>query len=196
MEPESLYMPPFLLGERQMRKSILILSVLLMIVLPFTAFAAGSAPVTTKKYPVSHVYPNKWDREIIFTCTGDSVNGSIPNKTISAANLSTIRGWFLYEVEAYPTDGGTAPDAASVFILDSDGMDLLGSEDGGTTPYAGSNLIHATLKRSCFPNKYLPRAGKHVNYYPKITRPIILKVIDQGAASGNWTVVLKFFKGD
>ena len=179
-----------------MRKLLSLILACSMVLMASSVWAAGSAPVTTKKYPVSHVYPNKWDREIIFTCTGDSVNGSIPNTTISAANLSTIRGWFLYEVEAYPTDGGTAPDAASVFILDSDGMDLLGSEDGGTTPYAGSNLIHATLKRSCFPNKYLPRAGKHVNYYPKITRPIILKVIDQGAASGNWTVVLKFFKGD
>jgi hypothetical protein len=90
----------------------------------------------------------------------------------------------------------TRPDAASAFIVNENGFDLLGSEDGSTTAYAGLNLIHATLARSTFPNMYLARAGLHSNYFPEITGALTLKQIDQATALAAWTVELTFVKGD
>ncbi|MBA7713240.1 hypothetical protein ES703_122240 [subsurface metagenome] len=68
---------------------------------------------------------------------------------------------------------------------------MLGSEDGGTTAYNGLNLIHATLKRFCFPNLYTPRAGLHMNYFPLVKSLLTLKVSDS-AANATITIVLIF----
>jgi hypothetical protein len=54
-----------------------------------------------------------------------------------------IKGRYLRQVEAFPTSGGTAPDAADVTVKDSDGLDLLNA--------GGANLIHATNKQSVYP---------------------------------------------
>ena len=54
-----------------------------------------------------------------------------------------IRGRELSKVEAFPTVGGTAPDAADVTVKDSDGLDLLNA--------GGVNLIHATAKQAIYP---------------------------------------------
>ena len=133
---------------------------------------------------------------VTFVCTGGS-SGTIPNTVMSASTYNYLtksnNPWWLYEVTAYPTSGGTAPDAASVFVLETGtGLYLLGSEDGGTTAYNGLNLIHATLSRSCFPNMYIPRAGIHKDYFAPIKNNITLIVADQATASANWTVVFTF----
>jgi len=132
-------------------------------------------------------------RQVTFTCTGDASDGSIPNTDTNTAITGYIKGFYLYKVEAFPTDGGTAPDAADVLIYDSDGLDLLGSEDGSTA-YAGLGLIHATLKRSCLPNMHLPRADLHVNFYPSINGALTLDVVNQATASAEYTIVLTFVK--
>lgn len=54
-----------------------------------------------------------------------------------------IKGRELSKVEAFPTSGGTAPDAANVTVSDSDGLDLLNGN--------GTSLIHATDKKSTYP---------------------------------------------
>jgi hypothetical protein len=79
-------------------------------------------------------------------------------------------------------------------IYDANGLDLLGSIDGGTTAYAGLTLIHATLVRRCLPNLYLPRAGLHVNYYPVVTGTLTLDVDNQATVSADWTIVLTFVR--
>jgi hypothetical protein len=129
-----------------------------------------------------------------FLCVGDSGDGSIPNTDIPSSDMQYLigRNMQLVQVEAFPTAGGPAPDPADVFILDANNMDLLGSEDGGTTAYEGLGLISATLKRACIPNMYTPRAGLHVNYYPIMKSTITLKVSGQGTVSAKWTVVLTF----
>ena len=100
----------------------------------------------------------------------------------------------LYQVEAYPTAGGTAPDAADVFILDADGMDLLGSVDGSTTAYRGLNLIHATLKYATTPDIYHLGQTAHADYHPVVTEALTLKVSNQATARADWTIVLTFIK--
>lgn len=170
-----------------MKKLLTILIIICLIAFSGSAWAAGTAPQTLEKV-------SKYIRTITFVCVGDSGNGSIPNTATNTANTAFIRGWYLTKVEAFPTSGGTAPDAADVMIYDSDGLDLLGSEDGGTTAWAGLTLIHATLKRACVPNLYLPRAGLHVNYYPAITGALTLDVDNQGTNDAEATVVLTFVK--
>ena len=172
-----------------------ILAVVLGLMFLFVGVAWGTVGTVTQ---VGLQYGEAGNRDafrtIVFTCIGDVSNGSIPNTDTSAALTTFIKGWYLYKVEAFPTSGGTAPDAADVMIYDSDGLDLLGSEDGGTTAYAGLTLIHATLKRTCLPNLYLPRAGLHVNFYHPIASVLTLDVDNQGTASADYTIVLTFVK--
>lgn len=125
-----------------------------------------------------------------FACTGDSSNGSIPNTALSSLYLKEIIGLYLFTVSAYPTSGGTAPDAADVFILDGGGEDLLGSADGGTTANKGANLIHATLKKTTYPYSY--QAGAF--WFPAINTGLTLKVASQATASANYTIELVFVR--
>jgi len=138
------------------------------------------------------------------TSSGDFDNftlsntGTVPETAVPTwftNYLAKEKPYYLYRVEARPTSGGTAPDAASVFLFDANGMDLLGSEDG-TTAYSGLNLIHATLPRATVPNLYLPRAGSHLNYFPEIAGTLSMKVIDQSTASADFTIDLIFVEGD
>ncbi|MCK5610953.1 hypothetical protein KAR91_54275 [Candidatus Pacearchaeota archaeon] len=176
-----------------MKKLFLVLLAVLL-VLPVGAYAAGDVTQGTV-IDVGEVRLNSHPtRTITFLCVGDSGDGSIPNTDLTVANFEKVKGWYLYEVEAYPTSGGPAPDAADVFILDENTIDLLESEDGGTTAYAGLTLIHATLGRVAKPNMYLPRAGLHVNYYPIIKNTITLKVANQGTVSADWTIVMTFVR--
>jgi len=179
-----------------MRKAILILSMALFLLIPNMAWATvGSCLISQGKYQVAGTLGEEV-RTLVFTCVGDVTDGSIPDTEMSASNLNFIKGWCLRKVEAYQTTVGVGDDAdeGSIFILDSDGMDLLGSEDGGTTPYAGKYMIHATLKRMCFLNVYLPRAGLHTNFYTEVTNLLTLRVIDQDTGSADYTVVLTFRK--
>lgn len=168
-------------------KKILYLTLVLYLLSSVAALAAG----VVSQMPAT-ISDNT--RTITFTCIADSAAATIPNTDTNSSNTAFIKGWYLYSVEAFPTTGGTAPDAADVMIYDADGLDLLGSEDGGTTAYAGLALIHATLKRRVLPNLYLPRAGLHVNFAPIITGALTLDVDNQATNSANFTVVLTFVR--
>lgn len=146
-------------------------------------YAAGSCTQT-------YDYRGKTSNTYLVTliCTGDSSDGSIPNTVISGGN--EYIGMYLYSVTAFPTSGGTAPDAADVFILDSDGEDLLGSVDGGTTALKGANLIHATLTKTTLPySTYLS-----MHYFPSVTSSLTLKVANQATNSANYTIKIKFVR--
>ncbi len=177
-----------------MKKLTVLLTITLVFAMAGISWAAGSCVQRPENYPDSG------ERHVIFTCTGDAADGSIPSTAIAgntqtdSAMTAFIKGYRFYEIEVYPTAGGTAPDAADVFILTTAGLDLLGSEDGGTTAYQGLNLIHATLSRVAFPDAYIPRAGAHAFYHPLITGALQLKVANQATASANYTVILKTYK--
>ena len=71
---------------------------------------------------VSQSYDVSADRNIVvvtIVCTGDSSNGSIPSTALNADTMEAIAGKYLYTISAYPTAGGTPPDAADVFIMDA-----------------------------------------------------------------------------
>ena len=154
---------------------------------PSIAFAAVAAE---SRLQVKNIeYPSSEKRIVRFLCTGN-----IDNTDLSANGLKFIRGWYLYEVTAYPESGGTAPDAADVMIYDANGMDLLGSVDGGTTPYRGAGLIHATLTRTCIPDKYIANTGTHQPFFPVIMNTITLDVDNQGTAAATFYVDLIFVR--
>lgn len=168
-------------------KKITLIILALVLFLPSLCWStAAVVSQTTNSIPEAGI------RQIIFTCTGASTDGSIPVTATSTANTMFIKGYQLIRVDAYPTTGGTAPDAADVFILDANGLDLLGCVDGSTTPYAGANLIHATLPKAALPDIYVLGKTTHYNYEPVITGGLSLKVINQATASANYTVVLTF----
>jgi hypothetical protein len=161
---------------------LLILASMVLIAGVFSAFAAGSCTQTPASYQAGYVM-------VTLACTGDAANGSIPNTAIATATMNILKGThYLYTVAAYPTSGGTAPDAADVFILDANGEDLLGSVDGGTTANKGANLIHATLKKTTLP--YSGYLGMH--YFPAVMNTLTLKVANQATVSANYTVELVF----
>lgn len=178
----------------------LILAVWLVTVLLFIAsisWAAGTVTVTKGFTRVDGV-GNAVSRTLVFTCVGDSSDGSIPNTSTGTAlsdgstPTTWIKGWYLYRVISDP--GAVAPDAADVFVLDANSIDLLGSEDNGTTAYNGLNLIHATLSRTAIPNMYIPRGGEHINFYPEITGDLTLKVSNQATVSATYVITLVFVK--
>jgi hypothetical protein len=115
-------------------------------------------------------------------CTGDSANGSIPTQTISSGVITLLSNkYFLVNVKAYPTSGGTAPDAADVTV-NMDGLDLLGGK--------GVNLIHATATQDVVPYSTFMSAWRYV----LVTSALTVAVANQATNSANYTIELQFSK--
>lgn len=151
--------------------------VFIAVLFSVNAWAAGSCVQSMVDLPL--LTPGA--EAIKFVCTGDSSNGSIPNTDIDSTFYALIKGTYLYSVTAYPTSGGTAPDAADVTVT-MDGLDLLGGK--------GVNLIHATATYSTAPYNALM-----VSYFfPLITSLPTVAVANEATASCNYTLILKFVR--
>ncbi len=171
-----------------MKKTLLIFALALALLFPsslWSAVAPGSCTQTQREYTNGSMFV------VRLACTGSVDDGSIPNTAISSAVITSLTGkYYLYTISAYPTSGGTAPDAADVFVLDANLEDLLGSVDGGTTANKGANLIHATLKKTTMPySNYLSSA-----YFPSVLNTLTLKVSNQATVSANFTIELVFVR--
>ena len=159
-----------------MKKLLLIAAIIAALAIPGSSWAVGSCTQTATKDKDSSVV------SITFACTGDAANGSIPDTDVSAANMALVLDKAaLNSVVAYPTSGGTAPDAADVQIL-MNSMDLLGG--------LGTNLIHATATQGLNPSSTF--TGD--TWFPIITGTLTLKVSNQATASANYTVKLLFYR--
>jgi hypothetical protein len=154
----------------------IILTVLAVLLMASNLYAAdGSCTQTAASYPGGFYV-------VTFACTGDSATGAIPNQTVSTGAMSILKGYYyLYQVVAYPTPGGTAPDAADVTVS-MDNQDLLGTK--------GVNLIHATATYDTHPYSAFMTAYR----YPAITSNVSMAVANQATASANYTVKLIFVK--
>lgn len=154
-------------------KKIFIASLIIAFFLPVSALAAGSCTESVKQYTGGFV-------AISLACTGDATNGSVPNTSLSASALALIQGThYLFMVSAYPTSGGTAPDAADITILDGT-YDVLGGK--------GVNLIHATARQDTYPYSTFISNWR---YWP-ITGGLTLAVANQSTASANFTIEMVF----
>ena len=135
--------------------------------------AAGSCTETVEAWTGGFV-------TVRLACTGDSANGSIPTITISTDTMNLVKGThYLYQVKAYPTSGGTAPDAADVTV-NMNGADLLGGK--------GVNLIHATATYDTLPYS----AFMSTYRYPAINGTVTVAVANQATNSANYTIELIF----
>ena len=159
-----------------MKKLLLIAALIVALAIPVSAWAAGSCTQTATRDASSSTIMIK------FVCTGDGAAGTIPDTDINTANMALIKDrTFFYNATAYPTSGGTAPDAADVQIT-MNGMDLLGAK--------GVNLIHATATQDTAPYSAFMASYR----YPAVTNTVTLKVANQATASANWTIELLFVK--
>ena len=95
-----------------------------------------------------------------------------------SALTSIIKGKYLRMVEAFPTAGGTAPDAADVTVKDADGLDLL--NDGG------AELIHATAKQAVYP------LMNDVSAKMLVTGALTIGIANQETNGANFTIRLYF----
>lgn len=119
---------------------------------------------------------------VTLTCTGDSTNGSLPTQTISSAVITLLDSkYYLYNVKAYPTSGGKAPDAADVTV-NMDGQDLLGGKGTNLIPASGAN---DTAPYSAFTSTWR---------YPLITSALTVIVANEATTSCNYTIELIFKK--
>jgi hypothetical protein len=158
-----------------MKKLLLIAAIVTVLAFPGVLLAAGSCTQSAVADAGSRYVLIK------FVCTGASDDGSIPATPISAANMKLIQDKTrLLSVMAYPTSGGTAPDAANV-TLTMNGQDLLGG--------AGANLIHATATQDAYPLN----TGGDIRF-PLITNTVTLGVAAQATVSANYTIEATFGK--
>jgi len=163
-----------------MKRLIIIISLSLLLAFPAVSFGASVVQGSVVDVGEDRLNSNP-TRTLEFVCVGNP-----DNEEMTVRNYEKVKGWCLTWIEVIP--GTTPPDAASIFVLDEEDMDLLGCEDGETTPYAGYLMIDADYKRACYPNLFLTRAGLHTNYFPPVMNLLTLKVIDQGTADGMFTV--------
>jgi hypothetical protein len=176
---------------------VLLLSLVMLATAPGLALAvdhvAGTCIQTLTQYGISaSMSVGNPIVSLKFTCTADNEDGTIPNQTVTTANMNKLKGqYFLYLVSAYPVTGesAVAPDAADVLILDAAGFDLLGSTDGSTA-VKGAGLIDATLKKTVAP--YLSSAPAW--YFPPIMSTLTLVVSGQATHSATYVVELTFGK--
>jgi hypothetical protein len=151
------------------------LAILAILFMASNLWAAGSCTQT-----VEHML--NADLVVTLVCTGDSANGSIPTQTIDSGAIELLNLIYrMVDVRAYPTSGGTAPDAADIAIYQN-GQDLLGGK--------GVNLIHATATYNTAPYS----AFMSAYYYPLITAALTLTVANQATNSANYTIELIFSK--
>lgn len=156
-----------------MKKLTAIIIGIVFLLIPVSAFAAGSCTESAKQFTGGFVI-------ISLACTGDSSTGSIPNTALSSSALALIQGThYLYMVSAYPTSGGTAPDAADVTILDGT-YDILGGK--------GVNLIHATARQDSYPYSTFISSWR---YWP-VVNGLTIAVANQATASANFTIEMTF----
>lgn len=124
--------------------------------------------------------------EITYVITANAGDGVVTAISTDSSKIQypvqtyteLIRGKALKMVEAFPTVGGTAPDAADVTVKDSDGLDLLNGN--------GVNLIHATAKRSTY-----PMIGAQAATIP-VRGALTVGVANQATASADFTLRLTF----
>ena len=159
-----------------MKKILAIVALIVVLVIP--GFSVAATPGACTESVVRDASSTMVT--VTLACTGNSANGTFPTITLSDDVMTLLKDkYLLYEVWAFPTPAGTAPDAADVTV-NMDGQDLLGTK--------GVNLIHATATYDTFPYSSFMSAYR----YPLIVNTITIGIANQATASANLTLRLIF----
>ena len=168
-----------------MKKKLLGLLLVLLLGLPLVALSAELVTEGELQKSGKGIY------EVAYTLQTDT-SGDITATTFSDDLVAKVKGKWLMHVEAFPTVGGTAPDAADVVVKDENGIYVLGSIDGGVTAKNGLSLIHATIPKACLPAMYLTGTTAFVNYYWPIRGALTFDILNQGTNTAHITLVFVF----
>jgi len=161
----------------------ILITILAFILMASPLYAAMTCTESVANYTGGAVW-------VTLACKGATADDGSDDVDLSDATMSLLSGkYYLYAVYTRPTSGGTAPDAANVFILDkTTGEDYLGSADAGTTANKGANLIHATLPKSTMPYSY-----HMLNwFYFPVRGDLSVRVTGQATVGGDFTIELNF----
>ena len=172
-----------------MKKTILIIALALALMIPSSLWAAAGSCASSLWAAAGSCVQTPYNYagggfRVTLVCTGGTAGetGTIPTQTIDTDTMLLLTGiYYLYQVEAKPTAGGTAPDAGDVAVLMS-GVDQLGAK--------GVDLIHATETRATFP--YSAFMSSYA--YPLVRSAITVTVANQITASANFTIELIFVR--
>jgi len=168
-----------------MKKLISVLLIMGLLLVAIPSLAVESVVEGSLERSGTEIY------EVAFTIT-TAADGSVTATAFSDTLIASLKGKYFLQVDAFPTPGGTAPDAADVVVKDENGIYYLGSIDDGATAYTGLNLIHATIPKSCLPNMYLTGQTSHVNYHWPIRGALTFDVLNQATDSADITLIFIF----
>jgi hypothetical protein len=164
------------------RKFFVVMTFLAFIAFASTVWAVTDAVVTQQLVDVG-----KSTRLLIFTCTADSSDGSIPDTDVEATYLKDIQGTYLMDVIVFPTPGGVAPDEADITLktktIPTRSSTLTPAVPRDLLAGAGVSLIHATDEQ---------HLGAVLNG-ELISGNLTLGVTNQGTNSAEYTIILKFY---
>ncbi len=168
-----------------MKKLVCFATMLICLLIAGQAFAAGSVDVNGVKVGRDNIH-------IVFACTGDASDGSVPDTAIPSTWLEVLRknNYYLVDVKTLTTAGGTDPETADVQVLESslaisETVDIAPSTPRDVLLGAGANLIHPTEARAI---------GPAMPIYEPVSGSLSLRVVGQATASANYTVILVFSK--
>lgn len=74
--------------------------------------------------------------------TADADDASVPDTPLPVDFLESVKGWYLYEMDTKPGEGGEAPtDEYAVTLEDEWGMDILGGAGSGRQAAAAERAM-------------------------------------------------------
>jgi len=168
---------------------------LFLVIMAFALLAAfGSAWAVEGMTGAVTYNPAREAYEITLTITtktdGSLTAMSTDDVTVDGKTVTEWIKWkYLYEVHA-KTGTLAATDASDLIILDDDSMGLLGSPDGGTTAYGGTDIFHATLSKMTHPYYYNTSAATYDKHYHLITGALTLDILNNSVNTANVIVKL------
>jgi hypothetical protein len=163
--------------QRIIKPLLFILIVAVIVSSAVVSFAAGTVTATVEKFGVNAI-------TLIFTCTGDSVNGSVPDTLTNAVSIggtstnidSMIRDFYLYRVVVSNSTAQTdTDDDCDVYFKDAYAIDFMNGQGVDQLDHDTTNYLR-------------------MNQYDPVIGTMTLSTANQGQASAVWTIKLFFAK--
>jgi hypothetical protein len=163
--------------QRIIKSLLFILMVAVIVSSAVVSFAAGTVTATVEKFDINAI-------TVIFTCTGDAVNGTVPDTLTNAVSINgtstnidrLIRDFFLYRVVVTNSTAQTdTDDNCDVYFKDANGVDFMNGQGVDQLDHDTTNYLR-------------------MNQYDPVVGTMTLSTANQAQASAVWTIKLFFAK--